>query len=274
MRIRILKIWMAALMCSLIMLCPLTAAAQSAADSVAGQSPVLPVGVIKNIIDSYTPWHDAEFSGKVSTDKLPLSPTVKIYMVRDSLFQLSLRAPLLGEVGRLNVTKTEVLLVNRMKKLYVKERTDGFFEGHPTLLEELQSIFLARVIVLGRGPLGADNFGDVEVAELENGNTALMPHSDLAASIFNYGYIVSPSGRTLDMLAVIKETASLEIAYSYSGGGMQMNCTFERTSKGNKRSDSAKIDFSSVKWGGREMSSLRLGGYEKVGIKDFIKRIN
>ena len=74
--------------------------------------------VINDIIDSYMPWQSAEFSGKLKTDKLPVSPNVKIYMVRDSLLQISVRAPLLGEVGRLNLTHDEVLVVNKMKKIY------------------------------------------------------------------------------------------------------------------------------------------------------------
>lgn len=55
--------------------------------------------ILNNIINSYTPWTSAEFSGKVKTDKLPVSPTIKMYMVRDSLIQISARCALVGRGG-------------------------------------------------------------------------------------------------------------------------------------------------------------------------------
>ena len=46
---------------------------------------------LHNLADSYKEWHNVEFSGKLHCSLLPLSPSVKIYMEKDSLIQISVR---------------------------------------------------------------------------------------------------------------------------------------------------------------------------------------
>lgn len=158
--------------------------------------------VIDNIVESYTPWQSVEFSGRLKCDRLPLSPSVKMYMVRDSLLQISVRAPLLGEVGRLNVTRDEVLVVNKMRRVYCSEPAESLFELWPSMLSDLQSVFLARVAVLGSGELDAKNSAVVDAGDDGEGNWIIVPQTDPGTLPFNYGYLVSPAGRTLAMMGL------------------------------------------------------------------------
>lgn len=223
--------------------------------------------VINDIIDSYMPWQSAEFSGKLKTDKLPLSPTVKIYMVRDSLLQISVRAPLLGEVGRLNLTRDEVLVVNKMKKIYCREPAEKLFDIYLSFLPDIQSVLLARIVILGSGELGMENSTAVEVDDDGEGNWLVVPQTEPGAIPFNYGYLVGAGSRTKALVATVPGKGSLEIQYTYLNRGMQMQIALDRD-KG--KNFEAQLDFSSVRWGGSEMVQLKLGNYTKVSVKDFI----
>ena len=223
--------------------------------------------VINDIIDSYMPWQSAEFSGKLKTDKLPVSPNVKIYMVRDSLLQISVRAPLLGEVGRLNLTHDEVLVVNKMKKIYCQEPAENLFDFFPSFLPVIQSLLLARIMILGSGELGMENSMAVEVDDDGEGDWLVVPQTEPGAIPFNYGYMVGAGSRTKALVATVPGKGSLEIQYTYLNRGMQMQIALDRD-KGKKFE--AQLDFSSVRWGGSEMVPLKLGNYTKVSVKDFI----
>lgn len=223
--------------------------------------------VINDIIDSYMPWQSAEFSGKLKTDKLPVSPNVKIYMVRDSLLQISVRAPLLGEVGRLNLTHDEVLVVNKMKKIYCQEPAEKLFDIYPSFLPDIQSLLLARIMILGSGELGMENSMAVEVDDDGEGDWLVVPQTEPGAIPFNYGYMVGAGSRTKALVATVPGKGSLEIQYTYLNRGMQMQIALDRD-KGKKFE--AQLDFSSVRWGGSEMVPLKLGNYTKVSVKDFI----
>lgn len=68
------------------------------------------------IISSYTPWQSVELNGKLQMERLPLTPSVRIYMEYKQKIFISVRAPFVGEVGRVEIDSTQVVAVNRLKK--------------------------------------------------------------------------------------------------------------------------------------------------------------
>lgn len=225
--------------------------------------------VITDIIESYAPWTNVQFEGKLKTDKLPLSPTVKIYMVRDSLVQMSVRVPLLGEVGRLNWTKDEILIVNKMKRTYVQESAANFFDMYPSGMKDFQSLLLARIVILGSGELDPLNAVTVDVEDAGQGSWLVLPQTDPEKVPFSYGYLVGSNARTYAMTGALTDKGTLEITYSYKNRGMQMNCIVDN----GKKKTEVVLDFNSVKWGGNEMSAPKLDGYTKMSIKEFISNL-
>ena len=222
--------------------------------------------VVENIIRSYIPWKTVEFNGKLKVDKLPVSPTLKMFMVRDSLIQVSVRVPLVGEVARVNMTKDEVLIVNKLNKTYCLEKPEKAFEAYPGLIRDIQSVFLARVVLFGSGELGYDNGTVVDVQEDREGGWMLIPESAEIPGL-KYGYLIGSNSRTKALEALYPGIGEIEILYSYGNGGMSMQ--IEGKSQG-KEFDAA-FEFSSVKWGGTEMAPVKLVGYNRLGIKEFIK---
>lgn len=228
---------------------------------------LIPDPVIEDIVRSYMPWTSAEFNGKLKYDKLPLSPTVKMYMVRDSLLQLSVRAPFVGEVGRLQITKDEFLVINKMKRTYCRESASRLYDMYPGALGDLQSLFLARVVLLGDGELCADNSATFDVENDGEGNWLLVPQLDPGVIPFNYGYLVGGDSKTRALMAAMAGKGTLQILYSYENRGLQMAIELDRD-KGKKFA--ATLDFSSVKWGGSEMSPIKLTNYQQLGLKEFM----
>lgn len=228
-----------------------------------------PDPVIQDIIRSYQPWTSVEFSGKAHSDKLPLSPTVKMYMVRDSLIQISLRAPLIGEVGRLDLTCDRLTIVNKMSRTYCQEPAAKLIDLYPSILSDVQSLFLARVVVLGSGELSNDNSVMVDTEDDGNGDWMVIPNVSEGVIPFNYGYLVSPASRTKAFLGTIPNQGSVEIIYSYPGRGMTMDVSVN--AKG-KKTD-VELELNSVKWGGSAMAPIKLTNYRQVSVKEFLKGI-
>jgi len=226
--------------------------------------------VIDDIVRSYQPWNTAEFSGKLKYEKLPLTPNVKIYMVRDSLLQLSVRAPFVGEVGRIQITKDEFLAVNKLKRTYCRESAARLFDMYPGALGDLQSLFLARVVLLGDGELSSGNSATFDVEEDGEGNWMLLPQLDPGVIPFNYGYLVSQDSKTRALMAAMAGKGTLQILYSYQNRGLQMEIELDRP-KGKKFE--ASLDFTSVKWGGSPMSPIKLTNYRQLGLKEFIRTL-
>lgn len=221
--------------------------------------------VLENLIRSYSPWVSAEFNGKLKYDKLPFSPTIKMYMVRDSLIQISVRAVLLGEVARIEMTPQRLTVINKMNKTYCSEPTDNLLDMYPVIISDIQNIFLARVTILGSGELGYDNAGIVTVKADGNNGWMLLPQTDGLLGL-RYGYLIGQNSRTNALEALLPGVLDLEVLYSYANKGMQMD--IQASAK--KKKYSAALDFTSVKWGGSPMSPVKLQNYRQKGINDFI----
>lgn len=226
--------------------------------------------VLALVTSGYADWESAEFNGKLIYDKLPIKPGVKIYMRRDSLLQISLRAPFLGEVGRLMINDRELLIVNKMKKKYCLESTENLKKIYPGLISDLQSLLLARAVVFGSGELSADNSKGVKVSSDNENGWMLIPEGMAGLIDMNYGYIVNAAGRTQAFMAAIPgHDVDLQVKYSYPGKGERMDVEFSKKGK----STDLSLEFNSVKWGGTPMPAMRLDRYERVGIKEFISSI-
>lgn len=232
---------------------------------------VVPAPVLEDIARSYVPWTSAEFNGKLKYDRLPLSPTVRMYMERDSLLQISVRAPLVGEVGRLELTPTQITVVNKLKRTYCREDASRLLDIYPGLIGEVQSLFLARVVVLGAGQLAPENIARVEIEEDREGGWMLIPVNTGSIADIRYGYIVGSNSRTKALAASVPGKGTLEVRYDYRNRGEQMTIKFD---SGRKKPFEAALDFTSVKWGGSRMAPVKLDNYERLSVRDFLRSLD
>ena len=175
-------------------------------------------------------------------------------------------APFLGEVGRVEITPETLTAVNKYNKTYVRESMTNLMGIYPGLLGNLQSLFLARMVILGQGEFNLENLDEVIFAPIEDGQWVLMPKDE--ESQLKYGYVVLPNGRTGALFGFLENRPeNVTLAYGYNGG-MQMNVEID---KGKGKNITGTLDFSSVKWGGNPMSAINLDRYRKVSLAQFVK---
>lgn len=243
---------------------------------------------LETILPSYTDWQTAELSGKLRLKKLPVSPTLKIYMKRAEEISISVRVTLLGEVGRLEVNKDSIFAINKMKRVYCAESIAGVKYDYPDIIADVQSLLLGRVVVLNAGELTFENSEFMDFLELnssENVQSAaggvqelMLPAWQLSypkgrseTDEFSYEYRISPKGLT-EKLSLLLSTADTDMAvaldYSYPGSGYDLNISY---SKDNTKKFDAEVDFDAVKWGANPPSAINTNKYSKVSIKQFLK---
>lgn len=225
--------------------------------------------IVNKILNGYTEWQSASFTGKLRTSmlKLPVSPTVKIYMEKGELIQLSVSAPFIGEVGRAEITPSEVLVVNKYKKTYVRESAEAAMSRDCGLLGEVQSLLLGRIVILGKGELSMGLLKDVLFERENNGEWIVVPNREGEESALQYGYVVNSNGRTQVLYGMMQgRTETATLTYDYSGGGMELGLDLQLP----KKRIEGQLDFSSVKWGGNRMSSINLDRYQKVTFSEFV----
>lgn len=225
--------------------------------------------IVNKILNGYTEWQSASFTGKLRTSmlKLPVSPTVKIYMEKGELLQLSVSAPFIGEVGRAEITPSEVLVVNKYKKTYVRESAEAAMSRDRGLLDEVQSLLLGRIVILGKGELSMGLLKDVLFERENNGEWIVVPNREGEESVLQYGYVVNSNGRTQVLYGMMQgRTETATLTYDYAGGGMELGLDLQLP----KNRIEGQLDFSSVKWGGNRMSSINLDRYQKVTFPEFV----
>ncbi len=230
---------------------------------------------LATILPAYTDWQTAEISGKLRMNKLPISPTIKIYMKKGEEISISVRASLLGEVGRIEIAGDSVIAVNKMKRVYCAESISGIKYDYPDLIADIQSLLLARAVVLRAGelsPLNADFLDFTPLSAISPSWLLSYPKGRTEDDELGYEYRINAQGQTERLLVDLStgdHDFSLALDYTYPSSGFDMNISF--SSDGSKKFN-ALVDFDNVKWEAKAPAPLNLGSrYTRLGIKQFIK---
>ena len=168
------------------------------------------------LADSYTPWQKMSLDGSLSVKNLPLDPSVKIYMERGSLLLISMRVPLLGEVGRIEIDTDSALIVNRRGKCYTRLATARLLNRIGVNLSDFQDLLLGRVFLAGSASLARDNVTLFSVSEGAGGNLVVSPK--MQRDDAEYGFTIYPDGKMFMAVAfTTDETYLLQNEYAYPG---------------------------------------------------------
>lgn len=239
-----------------------------------GAQEPLPVKERKAVVEEITaPWNDWQtlsISGKLKMAGLPLSPSVKIYMEKDSILRISLRAPLMGEVGRAEIEGDTLTVVNKMKKTYVKEPLDSVMERYPVTIGDVQSLLLGRVVIPGRGTLAPEQAEMVELFAEEGGQYSLIPSEEMELSEFNYGYLID-SDKQPAVLMVIpaeKPEINVNVTYDYAPDGYEVFVSYQSPEK----IYSGTLLLNNPTEGGSPIEPLKINGkYTRLNFEQFVK---
>lgn len=226
--------------------------------------------VVENIVEQYSDWTTVSISGKLHMDMLPLSPSVKIFMERDSLIRISLRAPLVGEVGRAEIDSDSILVVNKMKKTYVKESISKFLSFYPGTLSDIQDLLLGRIVLPTCGLLNKDHWKNVEIYPEDNGGYSLFPNEKYAFEEFDYGYLIDSELRT-GALAVMPKPQSgiiVGVRYEYKNKGYSLNVSYQSE----KRTIAGTLDLDNPDWNAKGFDAIKINSnYRRMDFNQFMK---
>lgn len=231
---------------------------------------------VMKALSTYPAWKSVEYNGNINYSGLPLKPSAKLYMVRDSLIQISVRAPFVGEVLKGEITPQGITVINKLKRTYCQESADNLMEIYPGIISDFQSLMLGRVVVFGEGELSETNAELVEVYSAEEAGAGseldaewlfLPPQGEGMVDI-SCIFGITSGGRTSQLaVAVPSQNISLLIDYIYSDG-LTINGSF---TKGGKTT-SAKLQFNSVKWGGSPVGSMNVPtNYKRTNVAGVFK---
>lgn len=222
--------------------------------------------VVDSLEQAVIEWETVGLTGKIRNDRLPLRPTLKIYMVRGKELFVSLRAPLLGELGRIEIAGDDVLIVNKHNRTYVNGSLSSLSNEYPGLLQDLQNLLLGQTVLFGYGVPSGKIAGDMDLSVTDDGALILRPTRRMAVA--DYGYVISEDYLPALLMVNVGEDNGAEIAYSFSDSGRYM---MEILYQGDRKSFSVDIEFEAPDYSPRRMDRLKLDDkYREVTVKEFI----
>lgn len=226
---------------------------------------------VDSISGTWEDWERVSIDGKLKMNGLPVTPSVKIFMERDKSILISLRAPFLGEVGRGEITDSTILVVNKMKKVYVEESLDSLKAYYPGDLSNLQDIFLGRITFPCLGVLSHEIEDALDFYVNEEDKTFLVVPNDERAMYaeVDYGYVVSSDfwPMTLLVMPVGKPDVSVFLSFDYFEDGYDLKFDYQS----GRKNVEAVMELKDPDWDGKPIENIKLNSkFRRVGLNEFI----
>ncbi|MBD5356051.1 MAG: DUF4292 domain-containing protein [Bacteroides sp.] len=237
------------------------------------QNPVSPEErnkMVTTVTDSWTDWETVSISGKLKMPGLSINPSLKVFMEKDSVIRISLRAPLMGEVGRAEIEGDTILVVNKMKKAYVKESIENVLTNYPITLSDLQSLLLGRVAIPGLGLLGVDTAEGIDIYPDEADQYYIMPAQEYELEEFQYAYLLDCDLmiKKLMVIPVAKPDSYVNLDYLYDDKGYEIIITYQSPEK----IYGGSLIFDNPTEEGSPIEPLKLNNkYRQVTFQQFMK---
>lgn len=217
-----------------------------------------------------TDWETVNISGKLKMKGLPVTPGVRIFMKRDSVVLISLRAPLLGEVGRAEIADSTILMVNKMNKTYVEEPLSKALDYYPGGISDVQDLILGNMVIPGFGNLSPDTEEMVEIYHEDDDTFTVVASEEAALPGFNYGYVLDSALNTgaLMVLPLSRPDVSVTLTYEYFENGYDLAFYYQSE----KRNHTATLELDLPEWGGSGFDRIRLNSkFTRLTFDKFMK---
>lgn len=226
--------------------------------------------IIDSVTAAYTDWNEISFSGKLSSPMLPVTASVKIYMVRDSVTLVSVTAPIIGEAARIEIDSDKAILVNKLNSSYASVTMAEIEPVCPGGLSAIQNLLLARVNILGKGQLEPAEAGEVELYDTGEGSWMLLPEQDIEKAPYVYFYTLGAATLRLERLAVLAQDGSGEADCFYSYGDKDTSLRMQAVFGG--RTVEATLKLNAPDKTPKSMNRIQLGTkYRQTDLKGVLK---
>ena len=266
---------------------------QAAPDSIAICQPGEPAGVIEQdsettnasrimtleeiaiatdtIIANYdSDWNDLSMQGKLSFDGLPMSVSVKLYMKRGESIILSARAPIFGEVARVEICQDSIILINKHSRTYNVQSFAGLNVDSKAYLCDLQDILLGQVAFPGHGRLTPEMAFQSQWIALPSADALIYPSSELQVEGTEYGFVMDSLCWQLEsfVLMLRKSEVVVETKYIFGDKGWPNGIAISLPKK--KIEGEAQLSYPDYNPTPLEFTSLG-SKYRKVDFKELMR---
>lgn len=226
--------------------------------------------VIDSLAISWQPWERVTVNGKLKMAGLPLSPSLKMFMERGRTILISVRAPFVGEAGRIEIVNDTLLAVNKLNKVYVEEPISKAFSYYPGTLSDLQDLLLGRIVIPGKGVLERGMAEAVDIYGQGDGACTIVASEDVMLPGFMYGYSVDPLEGMIRMAVLPQNLPSTQVTVDYIFFDRGYDMTLKYLSP--KRNYQADIQWDEPVWEATPFDRIKLGGkYKRVDLEGFMK---
>lgn len=225
---------------------------------------------LRSVTSSYSPWQRVELSGKLHYEKLPINPSLKIYMERGALLYISVRAPFMGEAGRLEIDQNYITIVDKMHKRFVREDLSALKALNiPITLSDIQDLLLARAFIADYGTLSPQNQELCSIYQ-EPDCWLLVPLAQPSGDSVRYGYTFDFDCKLQDLyVTTISENYAALVQYAYHNKKYSLDFNIQLSSKQYE----ASLQFDAPKWNpDKALSSIAINrDWKQVDIRTFLR---
>lgn len=208
-------------------------------------------------------WTTVQLTGKIKLEGIPMSMSTKIFMRKNSELIMSVAAPFMGEVCRIELDTDSLLLVNKMKNCYYKGKIPSEIFDKLCSINNIQNFLLGRPFLLDYGELTADMAELVETYIVED-YYMLTPIEQSDKGWF--GFLFLNSGELCQIVGSSHdEQTYVEVDYERDDKGFNMFINM------NKNESRLKIDllFNSPQWEAESLKPIILSSrFREVGLKE------
>lgn len=190
------------------------------------------LAMARAVAKTYTPWQQVSLKGKARVEGVPVALSVKVYMVRGNCVRMSLSAPLLGEVGRLELGNDSMLVVNKRSKTYCVEPVGHLMAEFGATIRDVQDLLMGRVFLLGSGTLTESNAPLFEVSRGASSACIFTPRTQLPD--VQYGFTLYPDGKMMMAAAGTNDEsymATMEYEYTKKNTQADLSLTIKGKTK-------------------------------------------
>ena len=227
------------------------------------------------------PWEIVSLQGKLKMQGLPLSPSLKLFMQKDSLISLSIRAPFIGEAGRLDISPDSIIVINKMKKTFVKEGYRRAMDsvGYSNLsLGDLQQLLLGQFFLPGIDLYEADLDQLIDIYQTNEADPDsvsslfnIIPKGEAELKDVRYGFTVDALFRPLMLMILPLQMpdSEIDINYNFKLDGYDVQISYLDF----HRDISLTLEFKKPEWSGQAPKPLDISKYRQLSFRDFLRNI-
>ncbi len=223
------------------------------------------------IIANYdSEWSDLSMQGKLSFDGLPMSVSVKLYMKRGESIILSARAPIFGEVARVEICQDSIVLINKHTRTYTVQPIAGLNVESKAYLCDLQDILLGQIAFPGHGRITPEVALLSQWIDLPTDDALIYPSPELQVEGTEYGFVMDSLCWQMKsfVLMLSKTGVVVETKYLYGDKGWTLGIEISLPKK--KLGGEAQLSYPDYNPTPLEFTTLG-SKYRKVDFKELMK---